>query len=186
VRRTRRKARALHPWRERPEHRRQRESFFASLSDRSAKAQPVLLDLGPAVCLPVFAPIPALLIGAPNPIQIKVRMASERDRWSGSPLRHSSMSCCDSGWSRRLITGFGPTRGRPRFFRITIFESDMRRVYNKTRTPRIQGNCRLRTPAACPPSPWECQLGRFCCRIKAMRPRANRPPQHWRKGVRTY
>ncbi len=60
------------------------------------------------------------------------RMASERDGWPGSPLRHSSMSCCHSRPSRKLTTGACPIRGRPRFFRITTFESDMRRVLQQS------------------------------------------------------
>ena len=51
-----------------------------------------------------------------NPIPIKSRMASERDGWPDSPLRHSSMSCCHSGSSRKLTTGVCPVIGRPRFF----------------------------------------------------------------------
>src|SRR5205823_3223087 len=69
---------------------------------------------------------------ADNPIPIKQRMASERDGWPGSPLRHSSMSCCHSSSSRKLTTGVCPIRGRPRFFRITTFESDMRRVLQQS------------------------------------------------------
>ncbi len=37
------------------------------------------------------------------------------------------------------MTGFGPTRGRPRFFRITIFESDIPRV--------LQQNAHAENPA---------------------------------------
>jgi hypothetical protein len=65
---------------------------------------------------------------AHNAIASNIRTASDRDGWPGSWLRHSSMSCCHSGSSRRLTTGVWPVRGRPRFFRITIFESDMARV----------------------------------------------------------
>ena len=69
---------------------------------------------------------------ADNPIAIKHRMASERDGRPGSPLRHSSMSCCHSRSSRKLTTGVCPMRGRPRFFRITTFESDMWRVLQQS------------------------------------------------------
>ena len=67
---------------------------------------------------------------ADNPIAIKHRMASERDGRPGSPLRHSSMSCCHSSSSRKLTTGVCPIRGRPRFFRI--IESAMRRVLQQS------------------------------------------------------
>src|SRR4051812_25091826 len=59
-------------------------------------------------------------------------MASERDGWPGAPLRQSSMSCCQSKSSRRLTTGVCPIRGRPRFFRISTSESDMRRVLQQS------------------------------------------------------
>ena len=45
--------------------------------------------------LPVIEPEFRFFIGNVFPPS-KVRMASERDKWSGSPLRHSSMSCCHS------------------------------------------------------------------------------------------
>jgi DDE family transposase len=85
---------------------------------------------------------------ADNPIPIKHRMASERDGWPGSPLRHSSMSCCHSSSSRKLTTGVCPIRGRPRFFRITTFESDMRRVLQQS---AHTGNPSLRKPSPCIP-----------------------------------
>ena len=69
---------------------------------------------------------------ADNPIPIRHRIASERDGRPGSPLRHSSMSCCHSRSSRKLTTGVCPIRGRPRFFRITTFESDMWRVLQQS------------------------------------------------------
>ena len=69
---------------------------------------------------------------ADNPIAIRHRIASERDGRPGSPLRHSSMSCCHSRSSRKLTTGVCPIRGRPRFFRITTFESVMRRVLQQS------------------------------------------------------
>src|SRR5262245_8758564 len=45
---------------------------------------------------------------ADNPFQINIRTASERDKWLGSPLRHSSISCRHSGSSRKLTTGICP------------------------------------------------------------------------------
>jgi hypothetical protein len=69
---------------------------------------------------------------ADNPIAIRYRIASERDGRPGSPLRHSSMSCCHSSPSRKLTTGVCPIRGRRAFFRITTFESDMQRVLQQS------------------------------------------------------
>ena len=81
---------------------------------------------------------------ADNPIPIRHRIASERDGRPGSPLRHSSMSCCHSRSSRKLTTGVCPIRGRPRFFRITTFESVMRRVLQQS---AHTGNPSLRKPS---------------------------------------
>jgi hypothetical protein len=41
---------------------------------------------------------------ANKPFASKIRMASERDGWPGTRLRHSSMSSSQSSWSRRLTT----------------------------------------------------------------------------------
>ena len=111
-----------------------------------------MCDLRPAIRRPVESGgtypslRPACLrssYAANNPIPIKHRMASERDGWPGSPLRHSSMSCCHSSPSRKLTTGVCPIRGRPRFFRITTFESDMWRVLQQS---AHTGNPTLRKP----------------------------------------
>ncbi len=80
---------------------------------------------------------------AHNPIPSKVRMASERDKMSGSPRRHSSIPSSHSGWSLRLMTAVCPVRGRPRFFRITTFESDMRHVLHSSMSSR-HSSCRRR------------------------------------------
>jgi hypothetical protein len=49
---------------------------------------------------------------ADNPIAIKIRMPSERDGWSGSPLRHSSISCCQASNVTRFESA-GPRDGVP-------------------------------------------------------------------------
>src|SRR5438876_5987301 len=55
-------------------------------------------------------------------------MASEREGLWGSPARQRSIASLKSRPHRKDRTGSCPVLGRPRFFRITTFESDMRRV----------------------------------------------------------
>jgi len=79
---------------------------------------------------------------AHNAIPSNIRMASERDGWPGSSLRHSSIASCHSIWSRRLKTGICPLRGRPRFFRTTRSDS-MRCVLQQSARTENPGSRKL-------------------------------------------
>src|SRR5438876_8649379 len=59
-------------------------------------------------------------------------MASEREGLWGSPARQRSIASLKSRPHRKDRTGSCPVLGRPRFFRITTFESDMRRVLQQS------------------------------------------------------
>src|SRR5437870_7713577 len=71
-------------------------------------------------------------------------MASEREGLWGSPARQRSIASLKSRPHRKDRTGSCPVLGRPRFFRITTFESDMRRVLQQS---AHTGNPSLRKPS---------------------------------------
>ena len=68
---------------------------------------------------------------ANKPFASKIRMASERDGWPGTRLRHSSMSSSQRSWSRRLTT-FAQSADDRASFRVPIAESDMQRVLQQS------------------------------------------------------
>ena len=59
-------------------------------------------------------------------------MASEREGLSRSRWRHLSIISLQSEGRRTLMIGSCPEAGRPRFFCVTIFEFDMRRVLQQS------------------------------------------------------
>jgi hypothetical protein len=71
-------------------------------------------------------------------------MASERDGWSGSALRHSSMSCCHARLSRKLTTGVCQRADDRVFFVLQHLSPTCGVTYNKAHTPGIPG---LRKPS---------------------------------------
>src|SRR5213080_785782 len=73
-------------------------------------------------------------------------MASEGEGLWGSPARQRSIASLKSRPHRKDRTGSCPVLGRPRFFRITTFESVLRRVLQQS---AHTGKPSLRKPSPC-------------------------------------